>query len=174
MSANLAESRVKQTVCWSQLEAGLMNQGWEMTSKLCPPRRSVRGPFPVPQDVFSGHFTQLCVALVVVVRQPCSPTSLLLAQAAAGCAQCAPSCQRLCTSASFLPQQMVLQPGKAAGNWHQPGLVLGRRRMKQQQGKGLNTVIYFFLQGRCMCCFFALALLRARAGMMYVLQIQGD
>lgn len=101
---------------------------------------------------------------------PAAPTSLLLAKAAACCAQCALGCQRLCTSASFLPQQMVLQPGKAAGNWHQPGLVLGRRRMKQQQGKGLNTVV-FFLQGRCMCCFFALALLRARAGMMYVLQI---
>lgn len=66
MSANLAESRVKQDVCMSQLGAGLMNQGWEMPSKPWPLRRSVKGPFPVPMGAFSGHLTQLCMALVVV------------------------------------------------------------------------------------------------------------
>lgn len=102
MSANLAESRVEQDLCWSQLGAGLTNQGWEMTSKLCPPRRSVKGAFPVPQDVF----TQLCVALVVVghllspALQPppaCSWQKQLLAVpsvpwAAKGSAHLLPSC----------------------------------------------------------------------------------
>lgn len=65
ISSNVAESRVKQAVCSSQLGPGLMNQGWEMTSKLWPPRRSMKGPCPVPQGAFGDHLTQLWVALVV-------------------------------------------------------------------------------------------------------------
>lgn len=118
-----------------------------MPSKLWPPRRSVKGPFPVPMDAFSGHLTQLCVALVVVWH--------LLSPALQHLPACSWQKQMLAVpsvhwaakvSAHLLPSchnRWLLQPGKAAGNWHQPGLVVGRRRMKQQQGKGLNTVIFF-------------------------------
>lgn len=160
MSADLAESRVKWAVCWFQLGAGLVNQGWEMTTKLWPPGRSVKGPFPVPQGAFSGHLGQLWVALVVVghlqspaLQHPpaCPWQKQMLAVpsvhwAAQVSAHLLPSCHSRC----------LLQPGKAAGNWHQPGLVAGKRRMKQQ-GKGLNTVVFFTREkpGLLPCISFA-------------------
>lgn len=73
-----------------------------------------------------------------------APTSLLLAKAGARCAHWALAAK---VSAQLPPSchsRWLLQLGKAAGDGHQPGLGAGRRRMKQQQGKGVEHNDFFF------------------------------
>lgn len=117
----------------------------------CPQSCGLQGgrwkdPFPAPMGVFSDHTTRLCVALVVAG----SPLSPVLQRPLTGSWQKrtldVPSVSWAAkVSAHLLPSchdRWWPRPGNAAGNWHGPGLVVGRRR--RHQSKGLNTVIYFF------------------------------
>lgn len=47
----------------------------------------------------------------------------------------------------------------------------GWEEASEQGFEHSDFIFYFFFQGRCLCCVSRLALLQARAGMTYVLQM---